>query len=395
VNKQVKESLLALAIVSASSSVLAIEPAPVELGGFQMIPTLNISTGYDDNPFSETNGNPDDSFVTTITPNLQFLAQQGESIYSLDVGVTRGIFHDSTDDNYTDFTLNASSHLVFDSKNSVDLTAGYFDGHEDRGSGATQGISDFISGPTEFDDTTFGAKYTYGSQSSQGRIELSADYLSKSFDDNAPEIVLLNQNRERKDISVAAKFFYAISSDTDITAEVKSTDIEYETGVRDNDEIEYFIGLEWQATAKTSGYAKIGAGDKDFDAGGDSGTEVSWDVGVTWEPRSYSTVDIYTSREEEETSSTGNFIDTTVYGVTWNHGWTEQISTNLGYNFRNEEYVGSLQDDDTDNFVAGIKYAFDRWLDIGLTYDYSDKSSSINTLEYDRSKVILSFDVSL
>lgn len=394
-NKQVKESLLALAVISASSSVLAIEPAPVDMGGFDMIPTLNLSTAYDDNPFSETDGNPDDSFVTIVNPNLQFVAQQGESVYSLDVGVTHGIFHDSTDDNYTDFNIAANTNLVFNSKNSLNLSAGYLDGHEDRGSGSSQGIGDFISGPTEYHDSTFGAKYTYGSSSSQGRLELSADYLSKVFDN----FITLNQNRERKDYSVAAKFLYAVSSDTDVTAEVRNTVIDYnrQQALRDSDEMEYFVGLEWQATAKTSGYAKIGMGDKKFDSifNTDPGTEVSWDVGVTWEPRSYSTVSINTSREEEETVSTGAFIDTTTYGVSWNHGWTEQVSTDIFYNFRNEEYVGSGQDDDIDNYGAKVTYAFDRWLDIGLAYDYSDKASTINLLEYDRSKVILSFDISL
>lgn len=404
-NKQVKESLLAVAIISASSSALAIDPAAVDLGGFKMFPTVSLSTGYDDNPFSITDraAQPaDGSAVTTVNPSLLFLAQQDKNVYSVNIGLTRGIFHDSTDDNYTDYSFDAAADLFFNSKNGLVLSAGLQAGHEDRGSGSTQGVSEFIRGPVEFDDTTFSATYTYGAPSAKARIQLSADYLSKAFDN----FVSITADRERDDYSLAAKFLYAVGADTDITAEIRSTEIDYDNQAvvrRDSNEMEYFVGLEWQATAKTSGYAKIGAGDKEFDSvfdrngalRQDPGTEVSWDAGIIWEPRSYSSVTLSTSREEEETVSTGAFIDTTAYGISWNHGWNEELSTTLFYNFLNQDYVGSNQDDDIDSFGASVTYAFDRWLDISLSYDYSDKASSVDLLDFDRQKIILSFDLSL
>lgn len=404
-NKQVKESLLVLSVLSASSSALAIDPAPVDLGGFNMIPTLTLSTGYDDNPFSVTDSaavSADGSVVTTVNPNLLFVAKQGENSYSANFSITRGIFHDSTDDNYTDYDISLGTELFFNSKNGLALSAAQSAGHENRGSGSTQGVSEFIRGPVEFDDTVFSALYTYGSQSSQGRLQFSADYLSKTFDN----FQSITRDRERDEYTLGVKFLYAIGADTDLTAKVSSTTIDYDNQQvvrRDSNETEYFVGLEWQATAKTSGYASIGVGDKEFDSifdrdgslRADPDTEVAWDVGVVWEPRSYSSVTFSTSREEEETVSTGNFIDQTSYGVSWDHGWNDRFSTNLFYNFLNQEYVGSLQDDDIDTFGASLTYAYDRWLDVSLSYDYSDKASSVDLLDFDRSKIILSFDVSL
>lgn len=389
--KLYKLSVLAVGITLAGSA-LALDPAPVDLGGFQMIPTLSLTTGQDDNPFSQNDSdNPDSMMVTTVAPKVQFLAQNQDNVYSVDLGLVRGIFHDSTDDNYTDFNINGAARLVLNSRNALDLSAGYLDGHEDRGSGATQGaIGDALgligAGPTEYHDTTLGGKYTFGAASAKARVEFSADYLRKVFD-NLEEI---NSVRDRRDFTYGARLLYAIGPDTDLTAEIKQKDSAYITNSSlDSTDTGIFVGAEWQATAKTSGFAKVGWSDKDFDDSSrrDADGEANWDIGITWEPRTYSSVTLQTSRDEEETTGTGDYIDTTSYEVSWNHVWTEQVATDLSYSIREEEYVASNQDDDTDMIRAKITYAFDRWLDIGLAWEYTDKStadSALSALEYDR-----------
>lgn len=410
---QFRKVALAMGVIYALPSI-ALEPAPVELGGFQMIPTLSITTGHDSNPFSASDSDvnedgvvgpeeaADSMLVSTISPKLQFLAQNKDNVYSVDLGITRGIFHDSTGDNYTDWNIGANALLVLDSRNKLDLGVEYLEGHEDRGAGSTQGISGFIVGPTEYDDTTLDGKYTFGADSAKMRVELTADYLKKYFDRNGPVGDTIAA-RDREDTSFGARALYAVSADTDITAEIKNTDIDYNndnlrSDTLDGSELEYFIGLEWQATGKTSGFAKAGYTDKEFEStarDADADGFFSWGVGVVWEPRTYSQVTVETSRGAEETPSIGQYIETAVYGVTWTHGWSEQLSSDLSYNLRQEDYVGSLQDDDTDAFSAGLTYAFDRWMDIGLAWEYTDKTSTVDSLDYDRNKIILSVDLSL
>lgn len=385
--------------VAATAQAYALEPAPVEMGGFQMIPTLSVATGHDDNPFSAQDGEEESMMVSTIAPSVQFLAQQQDNIYSLDLGVTRGIFHDSTSDNYTDFNLSGAAQIVLNARNRFDLGAGVFSGHEDRGTGGTQGLGAFIEGPTEYDDTTLGGKYTFGAQSAKARLEFTADYLEKEFDRSGP-LGAAVANRDREDAAIGARLLYAVSADTDVTVELRSTDADYTSETRprslDNVDQEVFVGAEWDATGKTSGYAKIGYSRKDFDTVfREDNSTVNWAAGIVWEPRTYSVVTFTTSRDEEETTGTGNFIDTISHGVNWTHAWNEQVSTDVAYNLRQEEYVGSAQDDDTDSFSAKVTYAYDRWLDIGLGFDYTDKSSTVSALDFDRNKIVLSFDLSL
>lgn len=380
----------------------ALDPAPVEMGGFQMVPTLSVTTGHDDNPFSAADGETESMMVSTIAPSVQFLAQQQDNVYSLSADVVRGIFHDSTTDNYTDVNLGAAANLVLNARNAISLSAGYYQGHEDRGTGGTQGLAGFIEGPTEYDDTTLSGTYTFGAPSAKARINLTGSYLDKQFDLTGP-LGDASAGRDREDYSLGVEFLYAVSADTDLTLEVINTDTDYNNELLagrsrslDNADLEYFVGMQWQATGKTSGFAKIGHSKKDFDSitRNDSST-VNWAAGVEWMPRTYSTVVLQTSRDEEETTGTGNFIDTVSYGVSWNHEWSEQLSSDLSYNLRQEEYVGSAQDDDTDHFGAKLTYAFDRWLDIGLGYEYTDKASTVSALDFDRSKVVLSIDLSL
>ncbi len=388
--------------VAATAHAYALEPAPVEMGGFQMIPTLSVTSGHDDNPFSAQDGQEESMMVSTIAPNLQFLAQQQDNVYSLDIGVTRGIFHDSTDDNYTDALISGAANIVLNSRNAVSLNAGYMQGHEDRGTGGTQGLGGVIVGPTEYEDTTLGGIYTFGAPTAKARIRVSGDYLEKEFDLTGP-LGNVSAARDREDASIGVVLLYAISADTDITAEVKNTNSDYtnealggRTRSLDNADLEYFVGLEWQATGKTSGFAKIGHSKKDFDTiFREDKSTVNWAAGVVWEPRTYSVVTFTTSRDEEETTGTGNFIDTISHGVNWTHAWNEQVSTDVAYNLRQEEYVGSAQDDDTNSLSAKVTYAYDRWLDIGLGFEYSDKSSTVSALDFDRNKIVLSFDLSL
>jgi len=362
--------IAALVAGVATLPAYALDPAPVQMGGFQMIPTMSITTGHDDNPFSAADGQEESMMVSTVAPNVQFLAQQQDNIYTLDAGVVRGIFHDSTSDNYTDVTLSGAANIVLDARNAVSLSAGFYQGHEDRGTGGTQGISRFIEGPTEYDDTTLGGVYTFGAETAQARVRVSGSYLDKQFDLSGP-LGDASAARDREDSMLGVELLYAISADTDITAELRNTDTDYTNellGGRstslDNADLEFFIGAAWQATGRTSGFAKIGHSKKDFDSTfREDGSTVNWSAGVEWAPRTYSTLTFTTSRDEEETPSIGRYIDTISHGVNWAHAWNEQVSTDVSYNLRQEEYVGTLQDDDVNAFSAKVTYAYDRcWI---------------------------------
>ncbi len=314
-------------------------------------------------------------------------------MFSFSVDGEEGIYHGSSEDDYTDFDVEFVADLFFSSKHNLVVNAEYLEGHEGRGTGSTQGVGGFINEVTEYNDASYGAEYTFGAPTSKGRLQFSASVLDRQFDN----FLSINADREREETSLKAKLYYSMSETTDLTIELVDSELEYDTGRRDSEETEIFVGVEWQITGKTSGYAKIGVGDKEFDNPEfeNNDDDLSWDVGFTWEPKEYSEFTIFTSKEEEETPSTGAFVDTETYGISWGHEWSEKWSTSLSYTNLDQDYVGSLQEDETDIFTGSVTFAFDRWLDFILTYDYSDKSSSVDLLEYDKTKVYLTIDASL
>jgi hypothetical protein len=60
-----------------------------------------------------------------------------------------------------------------------------------------------------------------------------------------------------------------------------------------------------------------------------------------------------------------------------------------------EDYVGIARKDENDSYTASVKYAFRRFVDVTLFTTVTDKTSSVQGIEFDRNITGLSFDFSL
>ncbi|MCV6624226.1 MAG: outer membrane beta-barrel protein [Cellvibrionaceae bacterium] len=390
--KSVQLATLPLAIAMALP-VNALEPAAVDMGPFRLVPTLGISNGYDSNLFL-TDGNEKESWVTIINPQVQFIAENGNDRYSITYGVNHGIVQDSRDDDYTDHSLRGDINLELNSRNYLDISAAFTKNHEPRGTGANQG-NDATSNPVpaEYDERTFDVAYTYGGKEADGRLKVAAGFLDKEYTN------FLDQNaaRDRKNNYVAGTFYYRVAPKTQAIFEIKRKKIDYDltTSPLDSTETFYLVGATWEATAQTTGTVKVGLAEKDFDSNLQDDDNVSWEVSVDWAPIERSVFTLATSKLPEETDGTGSYIDRTSLSVSWMHNWSDRFSTRLTAGRRDGEYIGNAREDEEDTWGISLMYNMRRWLDLSLNYDYSDRSSNISGLDYDKNTIYLRADVSL
>ena len=90
-----------------------------------------------------------------------------------------------------------------------------------------------------------------------------------------------------------------------------------------------------------------------------------------------------------------NFIDSTITRAIWTQDWTGLISTTANYGVGDHDYEGTNRSDDVSNYGISLDYKFRRWLSIGVAYDFDDRDSNINALDFERNSYSLNVSLSL
>ena len=153
--------------------------------------------------------------------------------------------------------------------------------------------------------------------------------------------------------------------------------------------------MTWEATAATTGTLKVGRLERKFDRDLPRFTGTSWEGIVTWSPRTYSKFDFYTARQTHESTGLGNFILTSVAGVTWTHAWNSVFNTGVDLRYAKDDYQGFDRRDQIKSVGLKAGYKFRRWLTLGAEYTHSERDSNRPTFEYDKNLYLLTATASM
>ena len=381
----------------------ALEPRNVQAGAVYISPTLDTSARYVDNLF-RVDKDKDSTWVIEYTPKVLAWLQDDNNTYSLSYQLHDSHYTSSHRDDFTDHQANLDLHHEFNARNTVNITGQYYNGHEERGTGLTEGnISQLVDEPVEYESTELGGDYTYGSRASRGRLQLAASARSHEYK-NFREFTRF---RDRDSATYGATFFWKVAPRTDALLEVRSTEHEYDrvdpqdaAGSLDSDEIQYLVGASWDATARTTGSVKVGVYDRDFDSGERNGSDgFQWEVDVTWKRRTYSSINLNTRRVSQETNGLGDFVDTREYSVGWDHRWTLRSRTDIRLTVAEDDYSGATRSDDRTALEASFRHELKRWLDLGFGYRYEERDSNArfrnDSLDYTQNMFFVEASLSL
>ncbi len=378
---------LGAGFLAAIPATHAVEPAEIQLGHFHITPTIESRLGYIDNLLRNSEEDKG-SWAMSTSPRVEAALYNGPHTYTLAYSLDDYRFFDSSKDDYTDQQVNLDIHQEFNARNALDLSGEFFTGSERRGTGLSEGnVATLIDKPVDYDETSYGGNYTYGSQSSRGRLEFGAEARSLEYQ-NFRDVT---RYRDRDQDELRTTFFWNIAPRTDALAGVGYTDNHYSTdnpndpfGTLDSEQFSYFVGLTWEATGKTSGSVRAGMFDRQYDSDARRSQDgFLWDVDVTWVPRSYSRFNFRTRRDFRETNRFGDAIDSRTYAVTWDYDWSSRSRTRLEVELVNDDYVDARNEDDAYTVEFEYIYAFRRWLDFGAGYRYEKRDSNIDSLEYE------------
>ncbi|MDO6712189.1 outer membrane beta-barrel protein [Aliiglaciecola sp. 2_MG-2023] len=370
----------------------------IDLGGFELIPSIEVTYALDDNV---TNAASDeiDSWKSTFVPELLLLNNFGNNVVQFGYRLERGDYYSSSEDNYTDHFVSAMLDLELNSRHRVSTTIEYEDGHDARGTVYSIGAGNDLASIDTYKGLDGDLVYSYGGLTASARIDFRLAYRDLDYDRS--EESYLARDRDFK--TIGSTFYYKIASATDMVIDYSRTDVTYQyTPVGsesfDSTNSSILVGLQWDSTAATSGYAKIGYQEKDFDSQQrDKFSGVDWALGVVWQPIDRSNFEFSTKSDTDETNGEGNFIERRTYLARWQHDWLDRLSSEAYYSYIDDSYEGSVNSrkDEINRLTLAAKYQFRRWLTIDLSYQYDERSSNQDTIDYDKNLISIGFTATL
>jgi polysaccharide biosynthesis protein VpsM len=371
----------------------------VRVGPMDLTPLIEVSESYSDNIFWN-NLNRKGSMITQIRPGLQLNLEHQLDRYALNYTFNSMQFHSSPHDNFVDHYLGGQAHMEFSSRHRLNMDARFIYAHNQRGTVFSQGVvaPNLITYPDEYIQTGFGANYRYGVAEAPLNLELLFNLNDYTYQNHRDRLA----QWDRTETVVTPGIYYRLFPSLYLAGQVETTFINYKNdlsqvlaGVNGNitnlsyDKERYLLGTIWNPTEKTNARIKAGYLQQNFiDKSLPSLTDFTWDIGLDWMPRSYSRVNVTSSRDVLPTFGAGfaRLIDNFELG--WTHDWTDRFSSRIYGTYQHADNKGATRVDDYYGGRIDIGYRMQRWLGLGVTYTYLSQISSSTQLNYDQNVVM-------
>ncbi|WP_218310248.1 outer membrane beta-barrel protein [Alteromonas antoniana] len=382
--------------------VLAQQAGRIEMDGYDLIPEFSTEMLYIDNVTYAADDNPRiSSWVNVISPQITAVTKFSNNSIEAGYQLRHGEYFSSSADNYTDHIAHVTGKFEMNSRHRFTTKARYEDGHDERGRRYSNGFGSELDSVDTYKNPEVTGTYSFGSETSPGRIDLHAGYEEINYDNGA----LAYQIRDRSYKKVGGQFLYRVAGSTHLVLDATHQQIDYDVAANpenplDSDETRVLAGVSWESSASTTGFAKVGYKEKSFEAPTrDTFTGVDWEVGMKWLPRSYSQFELSTSADTRETNGEGDYIRGQDYRLSWKHAWLNRFSTTMKLIYEQEDYEGAQlvdpREDDTTRALLSADYQFRRWLQLGVYYQFSERDSNRDRVTYDRNVMGLTARVTL
>ena len=346
-------------------------------------PYVGLAAGYDDNLFLSSN-NEKSSTLYIVSPGFKIDARTANTVLQLNYQGQFGHYGQSPKDNYVDHAARAQFDTAFDSRNFLRAGVDWARAHEPRGSTDRP----FGEYPDKYQVTTPYAQYAFGAPGAQGRVELYASDANRRYLNNRD----FTTTADRDTLEYGGAFYWRAMPKTYVMAEARRTEIDYkhiDPGLS-ADENRLYLGVTWEATAATTGTIKYGRLERDFrDPIRQDFSGPSWEAAIAWAPRTYSRFDFYAARTTNESTGLGDFILTSVTGVTWTHAWSSYLNTAVDLRYQKDQYKGFDRDDDVKSLGLKVGYRFRRWLTLGAEFAHTDRDSNLQQFDYKKNLYLL------
>jgi len=358
--------------------------------GITLYPSVSVGVGFNDN-VSLTSANKVGSNFVNISPSLLAALNYKGDRYTAEASVNSVMYPSNSVENTVASTFKLAGGKYFSTRARGGWSAGLTSGATARDANSP------TAEPDRWRNTSLNGTFAYGADGAKGRLEADIGTNMKTYDNNRAKTAALDLTVN----NVAGRVFARVGSRTLALAEISQAQTNYASALSTNNSTDrkYYVGVTWEATAKTTGIVKVGSMTKNFDNGkAGSYSGASWDASVSWKPRTYSAFQLTTSKKTSETTDATAYsyaLDTST-NLSWAHAWTSAISTNANVGVANSSYPGSAKAPvSTNSYSLGASYAFRRWLTVGVDFTASEATSANALSEFKKNVTMFTLNASL
>lgn len=363
--------------------------------GIDFTPQLEFELRHDDN-IANAADNAQSSWVSILTPELSAELLSGPHQYRGAVKLVSGSYLSSKDDNYLDWQATTSALLELSYRHRFDISARYAAGHEERGTGITEGIGNQLSEPAELRTFRLQGAYEYGAQSSRAQLRLLTSYFDKQYQNYEAQ----TQFRNYDSVKLATELLYNSGANTRLIAEVNRVYTRYDltdiSGDRDSDTMNYRIGGRWQPSELTSAELRVGYQQRQFDnPQRQNFSGIAWDMTLQWAPLSYSRFDLSTGRQSKEPDTDGDYVRETHYSLFWTHQWRPLFHSRAGIQRIDDEYTGFSRKDQLTSYQLSGHYSLRPQLLLGAGVIVHRNDSTQENIKFDKNQIFINLQLAL
>jgi len=372
---------IAILISGAAFNATAEEDAPgISIGA-------DLFTEYDDNVFR--NYTEQDDTALKFAPEVQYLAYFGSHTFKADYKGEYSAYSNNNDLNYLNHEADLFVKFDHTHRLNTEFSVGYKDTIEEPGT--TNAAPIVIDEFNQFNQLDALARLYYGTHISTGQLVLSLAHKQQEYTNNLQSFRDVDVN------SVTGTFFYRVAPKTRFLFETTFADYQYDDSFilnsnQSSTELRYLAGVEWEATAKTTGIFKLGYQDKTFDDNNFADVDgLSYYLDMIWKPNQYTSFTIGANRKTTESAQAGvgGYLSTE-YKVGVNHSFTELTKMKASYSHITDDITSRLSRNDTRHAAKiGLSHNFLRWLEASLDYQFLKRDSDYIVYQFDANSVAL------
>ncbi|GAB2681942.1 outer membrane beta-barrel protein [Aliiglaciecola aliphaticivorans] len=354
--------------------------------GFSAVIGANI--GQEDNVFRSSEELSDE--FLQLVPALK-LTELYESV-QLDAQYKGNYrqYNDLSDLSYAEHEASLKGQYKHTAKFSSEFALGYSDKIEEPGT--SNAVGTVLEEFNEIATTSVKVAGTYGTIKSKGQIKVAYDAAKLRYGNNEQSF------RDYDSNELTGTFFYRIAPKTRLLLEASKNDLSYESNRlidASSSQYRYLAGVEWAATAKTTGIFKIGYQDINYDDELlDDISSLAYYLDMVWKPNTYTGIKLGAERSTRESAIQGlsSFISET-YSFGVNHGFSARSKIDFNFNYRKDDIDNPLNNGARFSSIsAKYTYALKRSVEVYIDYTHKKRSSDFAVYDYDSNIYMLGVD---
>lgn len=385
--------------IGVAQAEIALDPQPIVLEPFKLIPKVKAEYKQDSNVFNSYEKKS--SNVKVLQPQLELAAQDRNNQYKLMLDVKAGYYSVDVND-YVDHLVKASAHIEPSARARHDFAASYGMQHDDLGTGASEGqssteILNTYKETDNFNDALFKYGFEYGAKDAKGLFVFNASLNKKRYEQ---AVAVSSKNVDILNSSLG--FRYQVMPKTKLLFDVEYAQGDYQNSntanVASYKETNLFAGWSWKKTANTSGKVRIGHTQRDVQPD-KRRQNVIWDIGGDWTPIEGAKLGFNTMQRFMDGSLPTTEIDSRTIMLNGRYDFNKQFQGILSYTDTNDSHArveGTVpREDKTRISSAELNYQLRRWCIVTFAVSHRERHSTDSTFTYNKNTIAIGTQISL